>query len=513
MNVPDYVSPIVAYRAWQWNFARSWTSTPPLKSLNGEWWFPGRPLSAKCGAPVARRSPTVRNNHNAPQIDCRCGIYAAKSFDQLRWMGYNQRGISGEVNLWGSIVEHKFGWRAQFAYPKTLVLPFNAVLIGTNEVLARVKVLTAYGADILIDDGRKNITLWAKDFGYDWAGLDYLRTWQLAAVVPIAVLRKGDSGTLLQNGVSTKHSAEIAFNDLRLPLTETDPIVRQIREPQAKVVVLDLIPFTVGFARCVIRAIRKANNQILIFARGEMDPMDALTSLRFAQDAPDAYLASNAAFDVQAAYTHLSVKRMNGCSKAGAFSSRRPWGPPPRPAVSIYSPWGRLPKHLYTLLQSSSGQAVQQKFGVPPRELEIVAPATAGYSNKEIAEYFKISKDKVEDYSSNVSDEWLKVNRHARKHGRFLHRFASALLLVFFAPLLLIVTLAVLVSTGRVFTCTDQVANGRKFKRLQFHASGHLGKHLWRTRINELPLLINVLRGEVPFPRALLVGRNRGQWH
>ncbi|MGA7946376.1 MAG: hypothetical protein ACLPH5_23435 [Candidatus Sulfotelmatobacter sp.] len=349
MNVPDYVSPIVAYRAWQWDFARSWTSTPPLKSLNGEWWFPGRPLSAKCGAPVARCSPTVRNNHNAPQIDCRCGIYAAKTFDQLRRMGYDRRGICGEVNLWGTIVEHKFGWRAQFAYPKTLVLPFEIVLIGMSEVIERLEGLTAYGADILVD-GRENIALWARESGYNSAGLDFLRTRQLAAVAPIAFLTTDGSGILLQNGVPARHSAEIVFKDLRLPLNETDPIVRQIQEPQAKVVVIDLIPDTIRLARHVIHAIRKANDQIFVFARvarGEMGPMNAAASMHFAPDAPDAYLARDGRFDVQDAYIRLSMKSMKGWWKGGAFppgGTGSPGGPLPPPAVPVYSPPGRFPR-------------------------------------------------------------------------------------------------------------------------------------------------------------------------
>jgi len=34
-------------------------------------------------------------------------------------------GIYGEVYLWGRVVEHPAGWRAQFAYPKTLKLPIG----------------------------------------------------------------------------------------------------------------------------------------------------------------------------------------------------------------------------------------------------------------------------------------------------------------------------------------------------------------------------------------------------
>jgi hypothetical protein len=279
-----------------------------------------------------------------------CGIYAAKSFDQLRRMGYDRRGICGEVNLWGTIVEHQFGWRAQFAYPKTLVLPFEIVLSGMNEVSVRLKGLIAYGADILIDDGRRNVALWAKESGYDPAGLDFLRTRQLAAVAPIAVLTTDGSGILLQNGTPAQHSAEIVFKDLRLPLKEADPIVRQIQGPQAKVVVIDLIPDTIRLARHVIRAIREANNQILVFARAaraEMDPMDAIAAMRSAPVAPDAYLARDGRFDVQAAYIRLSVKRMKGCWKGGAFppgGTGSPGGPPPPPAVPVYLPRGGLPR-------------------------------------------------------------------------------------------------------------------------------------------------------------------------
>ena len=57
------------------------------------------------------------------------------------------------------------------------------------------------------------------------------------------------------------------------------------------------------------------------------------------------------------------------------------------------------------LVQSSSDEARQKKFGLTPRELEIVAAVVAGYSNKEIAEYFKISEDTVKHHLSNIFDK------------------------------------------------------------------------------------------------------------
>jgi len=64
-----------------------------------------------------------------------------------------------------------------------------------------------------------------------------------------------------------------------------------------------------------------------------------------------------------------------------------------------------LVQYLRTLMQSSGEEARQKKFGLTPRELEIVSAVVAGYSNKEIAEYFKISEDTVKHHLSNIFDK------------------------------------------------------------------------------------------------------------
>lgn len=64
-----------------------------------------------------------------------------------------------------------------------------------------------------------------------------------------------------------------------------------------------------------------------------------------------------------------------------------------------------LVQYLRTLVQSSGEDARQKKFGLTPRELEIVSAVVAGYSNKEIAEYFKISEDTVKHHLSNIFDK------------------------------------------------------------------------------------------------------------
>jgi hypothetical protein len=231
MNVPDYVSPVVAYRAWL-------LGPYGLLSLNGEFWPPNQKLQADCKRSV--------NGHTPPNGDCSCGIYAAKSFDQLRRIGYAELGVCGEVYLWGTVVEHKLGWRAQFAYPKTLVVGPENLLFGRlvqrelrTEELESLKILTMYGSDLFVADEKGNRPLWTKQC----KGFDHLR--EVAArevvTVPIAVLMQDwHQQTLLQNGVEISHSAEITFNDAQFPLSPTDPVLHQIQHRNARVFVIDL---------------------------------------------------------------------------------------------------------------------------------------------------------------------------------------------------------------------------------------------------------------------------------
>jgi hypothetical protein len=130
-------------------------------SLNGEFWHPNQQLQAVC-----RRSV---NRHTPPHRSCSCGIYAAKSFDQLRRIGYAEEGVHGEVYLWGTVVEHKLGWRAQFAYPKTLVVGPESLLFGRlvqrdlcTEELESLEILIGYGAELFVAGEKGNIPLWTK---------------------------------------------------------------------------------------------------------------------------------------------------------------------------------------------------------------------------------------------------------------------------------------------------------------------------------------------------------------
>lgn len=64
-----------------------------------------------------------------------------------------------------------------------------------------------------------------------------------------------------------------------------------------------------------------------------------------------------------------------------------------------------LVQYLRGLIGSSANAARQRKYGLTPRELEIVSAVVAGYANKEIAEHFKISEDTVKHHLSNIFDK------------------------------------------------------------------------------------------------------------
>lgn len=63
-----------------------------------------------------------------------------------------------------------------------------------------------------------------------------------------------------------------------------------------------------------------------------------------------------------------------------------------------------LVQYLRSLMESAASPK-QQKYGLTPRELQIVSAVVAGYANREIAEHFKISEDTVKHHLSNIFDK------------------------------------------------------------------------------------------------------------
>ena len=72
--------------------------------------------------------------------------------------------------------------------------------------------------------------------------------------------------------------------------------------------------------------------------------------------------------------------------------------------------------------QSTNEETKQEKFGLTPRELEIVSGVVAGYSDREIAQYLKLMGDTVTFHISHIFDKLgvftrLELAQFAVNHG------------------------------------------------------------------------------------------------
>jgi hypothetical protein len=92
--------------------------------------------------------------HELPEPGCGCGIHAVTSREAaLEWAGWAQSALPnpivlGRVQLWGRVLPHSGGYRAQLAYPYELgVLAGDAVELADARRLERL-LQAAYLVDI-----------------------------------------------------------------------------------------------------------------------------------------------------------------------------------------------------------------------------------------------------------------------------------------------------------------------------------------------------------------------------
>lgn len=138
--------------------------------------------------------------------------------------------------MWGTVVEHQRGWRAQFAYPKSFFLPPDAVPFTLTEIDARLNTLVSFDTDIFIARAKENIRLWKSGTGYDTAGLDYLiktRKEYYARRQRERSLKKDDRVALLGRGIAVVEQAGdkevlvVLGNTLELRIARKDIVLNQ----------------------------------------------------------------------------------------------------------------------------------------------------------------------------------------------------------------------------------------------------------------------------------------------
>ncbi|MDH4112748.1 MAG: hypothetical protein OEV60_08725 [Actinomycetota bacterium] len=104
--------PIIAWRVWALTGRRDGSDLllRPV-ARRARTWQPRQVVEASC------RSSRW---HEAPEPLCTCGLHGTHGIEVLR----KTKGpaVLGRVALWGRVIEHQHGFRAQFAYPQRLRL-------------------------------------------------------------------------------------------------------------------------------------------------------------------------------------------------------------------------------------------------------------------------------------------------------------------------------------------------------------------------------------------------------
>lgn len=192
--IPDSITPVIAWRGW--NFRSSC-----LRSLNGDVWPTGTFNSAFCKRWLV---------HTSPEEKCTCGIYCCNTYpDFLERIGWDISNIAGEVKVWGKLVVHERGYRAQYARPQNFYLFTGKLPSLLSDVQCWLNYLTRFGVDIwLLNHPLKlesALLLWDKETERYESGMDYLAKSAAAWYTykpEVPTLRVGDSVAVLGRGIA-----------------------------------------------------------------------------------------------------------------------------------------------------------------------------------------------------------------------------------------------------------------------------------------------------------------------
>jgi hypothetical protein len=135
-----FTEPITGWRLWQ--------VVPSGQHHGLAAWSTRRllwPARRRCESYCLSGGPSV---HRAPEPGCRCGVYAFATRELAEQALVSEmRPIPtalGRVSLWGQVVQHARGWRAQYAYPYDLWL-----LHGSQSLAGDLRAAYAIDVDLL----------------------------------------------------------------------------------------------------------------------------------------------------------------------------------------------------------------------------------------------------------------------------------------------------------------------------------------------------------------------------
>lgn len=138
----DYFTYVTGWRVWRINEAgladgRHRFTLAAVHIAKAAPWPTRVPYQARCHGTDGHPNPTWHAlTSRCPLVDCGCGIYGFRQNTPVRReLDYTKSQTTfpygfawGPVALWGHLMEHDLGYRAEFAYPIALSLlsPYEA---------------------------------------------------------------------------------------------------------------------------------------------------------------------------------------------------------------------------------------------------------------------------------------------------------------------------------------------------------------------------------------------------
>jgi hypothetical protein len=167
-----YLEPIVGWRCWRVLSMQTLSEGRRYRLCAAS--TAGLPKVWEPRAAVAAHCASSKSRHEAPHRSHECGIYAYESQAEgegmlaTMWGWYCEPRTMwafGRVSLWGRVIEHELGWRAQYAYPYEVTVFTGgkaASAIGREYAIdVEQQPLSALRAVVnrypdLLEDGRAN---------------------------------------------------------------------------------------------------------------------------------------------------------------------------------------------------------------------------------------------------------------------------------------------------------------------------------------------------------------------
>ena len=142
-RAPDLAGPILGWRVWR-------------IAVDGELVSAYTPAGWPARAPIVARCYEHPGQHEAPHEQCVCGVYACDDANAALFYAHRSgSAVVGRTKLWGRVVEHEAGWRAERSYPESVYVPREHFEETADDVAAHLA--RRYGVPVRVVEELRSV--------------------------------------------------------------------------------------------------------------------------------------------------------------------------------------------------------------------------------------------------------------------------------------------------------------------------------------------------------------------